>query len=94
MPKRFEQRLVTEPDTELETSWVNKAKCKDLDTEIFFPETRSQPKVKIAKAICSNCVVRKQCLKYALDAHIDYGIWGGLTWIERLELKRYGYSPF
>ncbi len=83
---------LSRPDSKLRTGWMEKAKCKDLDTDIFFPEIRSKPKVKIAKAICSNCHVRRECLDYALGADLDYGIWGGLTWLERINLKRHGYS--
>ncbi len=92
MTMRFTKRLLSTPDIDLETGWMEKAKCKDLPTDIFFPETRSVPQVKVAKAICSNCHVRRECLDYALVADLDYGIWGGLTWIERINLKRYGYK--
>jgi WhiB family redox-sensing transcriptional regulator len=36
-----------------------------------------------AKQICAVCEVRRECLDYALAAREVYGIWGGLTEIER-----------
>ena len=36
-----------------------------------------------AKRICTHCVVQAQCLEYALSTRETYGIWGGLTEIER-----------
>jgi WhiB family redox-sensing transcriptional regulator len=36
-----------------------------------------------AKAICSRCGVRDQCLEYALQMREQYGIWGGLTEVKR-----------
>jgi hypothetical protein len=37
-----------------------------------------------AKAICKGCPVRAACLQMALDADIQYGIWGGLTELAEL----------
>ena len=30
-----------------------------------------------AKAICSNCAVRAECLDEALERHEPWGVWGG-----------------
>jgi WhiB family redox-sensing transcriptional regulator len=36
-----------------------------------------------AKRVCFGCGVREECLEYALRTREPYGIWGGLTEIER-----------
>ncbi|MEU9662708.1 WhiB family transcriptional regulator [Streptomyces chartreusis] len=41
-----------------------------------------------AKAICTGCPVRTECLAYALDHRIEHGIWGGMTERERRSLLR------
>ena len=73
-------------------SWENHAKCKGLDTEMWFPP-RDKDKYKAiadkAKDICfgkdgkPECPVRKECLKFALKIDEQHGIWGGLNELER-----------
>ena len=41
-----------------------------------------------AKKICMRCVVREQCLSWALEAGQDHGVWGGLSEDERRAIKR------
>ena len=40
------------------------------------------------KTVCWTCPVRRACLAYALDTGEAFGIWGGLTTIERAVLVR------
>ena len=40
-----------------------------------------------AKAVCATCPVRADCLRFALDAGLDYGIFGGLDAAARQALK-------
>lgn len=59
----------------------------------FYPPLRSEKRsVKIsreqqAKAVCASCTVRAQCLDQALERGERYGIWGGLTDLERRHLR-------
>lgn len=39
--------------------------------------------VKLAKSLCAECPIRKDCLEYAVEAKEEWGIWGGLTSRER-----------
>ncbi len=41
-----------------------------------------------AKSVCRRCLVRDDCLRYALDNDPLSGIWGGLTPSERRRLRR------
>jgi len=41
-----------------------------------------------AKAVCTACPVRLQCLVYALDQREWFGVWGGMTERERRALLR------
>lgn len=77
--------------------WRYRAKCRGLDTELWYPpRDKNQYKdvASISKSICMGkdgypeCPVRKECLLYA-DANDDtHGIWGGMSHRERNALKR------
>jgi len=86
----FAELAVTKP----EGDWQQLALCAESDPELFYPEAReSAPE---AKAICMGCEVRVQCLAAAIVAREPHGIWGGLTYHERLnltrDLRRAGYT--
>ncbi len=66
--------------------WQNFANCQSTDPEAFFPE-KGQPG-EDARRICRNCIVRADCLEYALAADEQFGVWGGMTERERRRLKR------
>ena len=68
--------------------WREKAACKGMDLSTFFNETErqsaaSRKKNAQTKEICNGCAVQTNCLFYAIENKIDYGIWGGLTSTER-----------
>jgi WhiB family transcriptional regulator, redox-sensing transcriptional regulator len=66
--------------------WQTKARCTEVDPEIFFPERGGSSKA--ARAVCSNCDVRMQCLEYALNNKEQFGIWGGTSERERRRLRK------
>ena len=41
-----------------------------------------------ARALCSFCPVREACLMHALEQKERFGMWGGLTPIERRRIER------
>ena len=41
-----------------------------------------------AKEVCRGCVVREDCLEYALANGEKFGIWGGMSERERRRLRR------
>jgi WhiB family transcriptional regulator, redox-sensing transcriptional regulator len=65
--------------------WRNYGLCVGEDPEIFFP-SHGNPGAK-ARAICTACPVRNECLSYATAAD-EFGIWGALDQQERRNLKR------
>ena len=59
-----------------------KASCKNYKfPDLFFPTGRAEEKkvLPLAQAICAGCPERKECLDYALQEQIPYGIWAGTT---------------
>ncbi len=71
--------------------WVHQARCKDEDPELFFPVGTTGPaavQTERAKAICSLCEVRGECLEWAMATGQDSGVWGGLSEDERRALRR------
>lgn len=72
-------------------NWRHRAACRDEDPELFFPISNMGPgaqQTAQAKAVCARCPVQSECLNYALDNGLDYGIFGGTTETERRELTR------
>ncbi|MFC4006558.1 WhiB family transcriptional regulator [Nonomuraea purpurea] len=76
-----------------EWSWQDDAQCRGEDLVLFFgPDGERQPERDIrerkAKAVCSQCLVRIECLNYALSQPEKYGTWGGLNEDERASERR------
>jgi WhiB family redox-sensing transcriptional regulator len=73
------------------TDWRHHAACLDEDPELFFPVSdrgQGTRQVALATAVCARCRVRSECLAYALDDRLEYGIFGGTTVRERRNLAR------
>lgn len=45
-----------------------------FDPDLWFPEQGSGA---VGRRVCAVCPVRVDCLRYALDAKEEFGIWGG-----------------
>jgi WhiB family redox-sensing transcriptional regulator len=66
--------------------WMDDAVCREVGTELFFPEVGDVSMVHRAKRICSVCSVVDKCLDYGwMDQH---GIYGGMTAAERQKLRQ------
>ncbi|MBO0893173.1 MAG: WhiB family transcriptional regulator [Acidimicrobiales bacterium] len=70
-----------------ERSWQNRANCAGVDPELFFPQRGASTRE--AKSVCRACMVREDCLEYALSNGEKFGIWGGLSERERRRVRRH-----
>lgn len=82
--------------------WRMNAACRGLNDDTFFPVSEKpdvidgeggpvevdNPDVAFARAICASCPVLADCLSWALEACVDFGIFGGFTADERREMRR------
>jgi WhiB family redox-sensing transcriptional regulator len=59
------------------------AKCAGVSTEVFFVDTEAESIA--AKEICQDCIIKDDCLEYAIDGKEKFGVWGGLTPKERIQ---------
>ena len=85
------------PGTEiLSTQPVMKnAACRDQPHLPWVPDAHTGPGVQRIfqqdlvkmKSICQSCVHLIECREYALSDASIYGIWGGLTSIDRKEIR-------
>lgn len=81
--RRGPKRPDYDPD---EYAWQEKANCQGVDPELMFPARGESTKP--AKAVCAACLVRVECLEYALAHGEKFGIWGGYSERERRRLRR------
>ena len=67
------------------TDWSTQAACRTTDPDELFVQGAAQNR---AKAVCTGCPVRTECLADALDNRVEFGVWGGMTERERRALLR------
>lgn len=77
-------------------SWQERSNCAGK-TNLFFATAIGRKAAasleaaeRAAKALCAECQVRDECLRFALDADERFGVWGGLNVAER-DLVRDGF---
>lgn len=70
----------------LDTSWRESSNCLGVDPDLFFPERGASTRE--AKEVCRGCVVREDCLEFALQNSEKFGIWGGMSERERRRIRR------
>jgi len=73
-------------ENEDELRWQDQAACLGMDPDLFFPERGASTRE--AKSICRSCVVRGDCLEFALRNGEKFGIWGGMSERERRRIRR------
>ena len=71
---------------EEDRSWQMQANCMGVDPDLFFPERGASTRE--AKEVCRGCVVREDCLEFALANGEKFGIWGGMSERERRRPRR------
>lgn len=73
-----------------ELSWMIQGACNGLATrndDPWFPEVDQRAQTASAQRICKPCPVKDRCLRFALDARIDAGVWGGATTRQRRKMR-------
>jgi WhiB family redox-sensing transcriptional regulator len=66
--------------------WQLDAACTEEQQDLFFSLSKS--KMDRAISICNGCSVSGECLKFAIDENVEFGIFGGKTPEERKRLVR------
>ncbi len=57
--------------------WIEFANCKGMDVNLFFDYYEQSNAVQLqVQKICSNCVVRLQCLDWAIEEGLEGGVFG------------------
>ena len=69
-------------------SWRDRAACRGLPLDAFFP-LKPEVITDDAADACAICPVKRECLEYALGLPVRHGTYGGLSEEERgLERRR------
>jgi len=73
--------------------WQLAGACRNEAEELFFgpvgvrEERREKSRrIREAKRVCARCPVWERCRGYALENEEEFGVWGGLSELERWEL--------
>jgi WhiB family redox-sensing transcriptional regulator len=67
-------------------AWRKDAACLETPNVNFFPG-RGEP-TKATKAVCDTCLVRAECLEYAIVNVEVFGIWGGTSEQQRRQMRK------
>lgn len=67
--------------------WKSQAKCRGLPRGWFFSGSDRSEEDLRGLQVCGTCPVREECLDYALRNRSDYGIFGGLTALQRKRIR-------
>jgi WhiB family redox-sensing transcriptional regulator len=78
---------------------MDDAACREHPIDLFFPAVDArkqhapgkdaQAQIAAAKQVCAGCLVRVECLTYALETDTQDGIFGGRTPPERRRIARH-----
>ena len=84
--------LLQAPDTHQDrTPWRERAACRGAGTDLFFPvgsAGAAADEAGRARQVCGGCLVRADCLAYAMASGQQHGIWGGHDEQERRQLRQ------
>jgi WhiB family redox-sensing transcriptional regulator len=69
------------------TEWMSKANCKDMNTEMFFPQLGGNFS-DFVKEVCLVCPVIEECAWYANESESTDGMFGGMSPNQRQEWRK------
>ena len=58
--------------------WMDEANCKNMDTNLFFPNL-GQNYDPFIEEVCMECSVIEECAWYANETSADFGMFGGMS---------------
>jgi WhiB family transcriptional regulator, redox-sensing transcriptional regulator len=67
--------------------WADRAECRQHGYDPMWWDGDDDQMTEFAIQICSTCPVQSPCLEMALMFHEQYGIWGGLTPVQRMRIR-------
>lgn len=67
--------------------WRARARCRGVDTSVFYARRGDNITLEVAKRICRGCPVKVECLQYALERGERFGTWGGVSEARRRGLR-------
>jgi WhiB family redox-sensing transcriptional regulator len=60
--------------------WQKDGICRVTDDYKFFPEGKENAAwAQVAKRMCLDCPILRQCRDWALTRREEFGVWGGLS---------------
>lgn len=73
-------------------AWRESAACKGIDPNVFVPHEKSgltgRSTYAVARTFCAQCTVVEECLMFAVENNIEFGMFGGTTPRDRRVVKR------
>jgi WhiB family redox-sensing transcriptional regulator len=75
----------------VDVRWRKEAACRASSPDLFFPVGTvgaALTEIETAKRVCADCVVREECLEYAMHTNQEFGVWGGTSEEERRRLRQ------
>ncbi len=69
-------------------AWRQRAACRGMGPEMFFPEPSDNHTPPAAREVCGRCEVSDECLDYALSIHTTHCFWGGVGPKDRRNIAR------
>jgi WhiB family redox-sensing transcriptional regulator len=76
------ERLLAALVSDEPRDWRDLALCAEVSGDEFYPEKGQSTTP--AKRVCRQCEVREDCLSWALEHNERHGVWGGMSYPERL----------
>lgn len=75
------------------SDWRDNAHCRGADPNIFVPNegrgaNGGRNTYTVARSFCAECLVRAECLQFALEMNMEFGMFGGTTPRERRKMRR------
>lgn len=69
-------------------AWQDRAACRGMPLNRFFPDPGDEPGVEAAKQVCRRCPVIADCRQHAVQGGEHDGVWGGLDGAELARTRR------